>query len=163
MSSTSSSNPQWINDVFINFRVEDTRQRFISHLYAALKNAGVNTYIDRQLPKGTELGPELSRAIEGSHISIVVFSKRYTESSWCLNELKQVMECHRTHGQLVVPVFYDIDPSAVRHQNGDFGKVLRATVKKTYFDPRDDSGDERMEHVLAKWRSALTQAGMKLN
>jgi hypothetical protein len=154
MSSTSSSNPQWINEVFINFRGEDTRQSFISHLYAALKNAGINTYIDRQLPKGTELGPELSRAIEGSHISIVVFSKRYTESSWCLNELKQVMECHRTHGQVVVPVFYDVDPSVVRQQKGDFGKVLRATVKKTY----SDSGDERMEHVLAKWRSALTQA-----
>jgi hypothetical protein len=130
MSSTSSSNPQWINEVFINFREEDIRQSFISHLYAALKNAGINTYYDRQLPKGTELGPELSRAIEGSHISIVVFSKRYTESSWCLNELKQVMECHRTHGQVVVPVFYDVDASVVRQQKGDFGKVLRATVKK---------------------------------
>jgi hypothetical protein len=64
------------------------------------------------------------------------------------------MECHRTHGQVVVPVFYDVDASVVRQQKGDFGKVLRATVKKTY----SDSGDERMEHVLAKWRSALTQA-----
>ncbi|CAK8560083.1 unnamed protein product [Lathyrus sativus] len=153
-SSSSSSNPKWIHDVFINFRGEDTRPGFISHLYAALKNSGVNAYIDRHLPKGTELGRELSRAIEGSHISIAVFSKRYAESSWCLNELKKIIECHRSHGQVVVPVFYDVDPSEVRHQNGDFGNYLRDTAKEKYID----SGEERMEYVLSKWRSALTEA-----
>ncbi|KAI5423017.1 hypothetical protein KIW84_046142 [Lathyrus oleraceus] len=153
-SSSSSSNPKWIHDVFINFRGEDIRLGFISHLYTALKNAGVNVYIDRHLPKGTELARELSQAIEGSHISIAVFSKRYAESSWCLNELKKIIECHRNHGQVVVPVFYDVDPSEVRHQNGDFGIYLRDTVKEKYID----SGEERMEYMLSKWRSALTQA-----
>jgi len=151
---SSSSNPQWTHDVFLNFRGEDTRSNFVSHLDAALTNAGIATYIDRQLHKGTELGPELSRAIEGSHISIVIFSKRYTESSWCLNELKTIMECHRTHAQIVVPVFYDVDPSVVRQQKGAFGEVLRDTAKRIYFE----SGDERMEYVLSTWRSALTQA-----
>ncbi|XP_058743464.1 disease resistance protein RUN1-like [Vicia villosa] len=150
---SSSSNRQWINDVFINFRGEDTRKSFVSHLHAALSNAGINTYIDNQLHKGQELGPELSRAIEWSHISIVVFSKRYTESYWCLNELKKVMECHRNHGQLVLPIFYDVDPSVVRRQSGDFGEALLSTAEKSY-----SSGEERMEYVLSKWRSALTQA-----
>jgi len=77
-SSSSSSNPQWIHDVFLSFRGEDTRTSLVSHMDAALTNAGINTYIDQQLHKGTELGPELLQAIEGSHISILVFSKRYT-------------------------------------------------------------------------------------
>ncbi|GAU37318.1 hypothetical protein TSUD_354750 [Trifolium subterraneum] len=152
--SSSSNPPQWIHDVFLNFRGEDTRTNFVSHLDAALTNAGINTYIDQQLHKGTELEPELSQAIEGSHISIVVLSKRYTESSWCLNELKKIMECHKTHGQVVVPIFYDVDPSVVRQQKGAFGQVLRAVAKKLYLD----SGEERMESVLSRWTSALTRA-----
>lgn len=151
---SSSSNPQLMHDVFLNFRGEDTRTNFVSHLDAALSNAGINTYIDRQLPKGAELRSELSSAIRMSHISIVVFSKRYTESSWCLYELKEIMLCHRTEGQLVVPIFFDIDPSVVRHQQGDFGDSLRATAKKIYFD----FAEERMEYVLASWRNVLTQA-----
>jgi hypothetical protein len=155
MSSSSTSNPQWIYDVFINFRGTDTRQSFVSHLDAALTNAGINTFIDRQLHKGTELTPELLGAIEKSHISILVFSKNYTQSSWCLNELQKVMECHRTHGQVVVPVFYDVDPSVVRHQKGDFGQVLIDTAKRVYFQL---GGEEKMENVVSNWKIALTQA-----
>jgi len=131
MPRSSSFKPQLIHDVFLNFRGEDTRATFVSHLEAALTNAGISTYIDNQLQRGTDLGQELWRAIDGSHISIVVFSKRYTESSWCLNEPKKIMKCHRTQGQVVVPVFYDIEPSVVRYQKGHFGEVLSATAKKS--------------------------------
>ncbi|CAL5195435.1 unnamed protein product [Lathyrus oleraceus] len=136
---------EYIHDVFINFRGKDTRHSFVSHLNAGLTNAGIKTYIDNQLHKGTELGPELSRAIECSRISILVFSKNYAESCWCLNELQKVIECHLTRNQLVVPVFYDVEPSVVRHQKGAFGQVLRATAK--LHSPK-----------LLIWRSALTQA-----
>jgi len=54
------------------------------------------------------------------------------------------MQCHRAHGQLVVPVFYDVDPSVVRHQKGAFGKALKSTAKDRYLE--------------RSWRSALTQA-----
>ncbi|CAK8560220.1 unnamed protein product [Lathyrus sativus] len=152
---TSISNHRRIHDVFLNFRGKDTRRKIVSHLYAALKNAGINTYIDNQLFKGTELGYQLLRGIENSRIAIIVFSKNYTQSSWCLNELQKVMECHRTSGQLVLPVFYNVDPSVVRHQKGDFGKVLRATAKKVYFR---SEGKEKMENMLSNWSTALTQA-----
>lgn len=79
---------------------------------------------------------------------------RYTESCWCLNELKKIMECYRTHGHVVVPVFYDVDPSVVRYQKGDFGKALLSTANKIYFH----SGEERLEYVLSRWTSALTEA-----
>lgn len=156
-SSSSSSSPwynhrRWKHDVFINFRGEDTRKTFISHLYAALTNAGINTYIDGQLHKGTELGPQLVQAIQSCRIAILVFSKNYTQSSWCLNELLRVMECHRTHAQVVVPVFYDVDPSVVRHQKGYFGDILRATAERVYLERQDDG------EKVSKWRSALTRA-----
>ncbi|GAU26181.1 hypothetical protein TSUD_354030 [Trifolium subterraneum] len=143
-SSSSSSNHPWIYDVFINFRGKDTRTKFVSHLYAALSNAGINTFIDDEnLEKGEELEATLKRAIEGSQIAIVVISKYYAESSWCLNELVHIMECHKTYGQIVIPVFYYVDPSIVRDQRASFGDAMIFTARKR-------------ELLLSKWRGALT-------
>ncbi|XP_020238467.1 TMV resistance protein N isoform X1 [Cajanus cajan] len=149
-SSSSKSRPQWIYDVFINFRGGGTRN-FVSHLYYALLNAGVNTFFDEEnLLKGMQL-EELMRAIEGSQIAIVVFSETYTESTWCLTELEKIIECHETCGQLVVPIFYDVDPSVVRHPIGHFENALKAAAEKKHLP-------ELLEYGLRRWRTALTKA-----
>ncbi|TKY63438.1 TMV resistance protein N [Spatholobus suberectus] len=115
-----------IHEVFLSFRGEDTRFSFTSHLYAALQNAGIIVFKDDQsLRWGHHVSPSLLQAIEYSKISVVVFSTNYAESRWCLAELNKIMECHRTIGQVVVPVFYDVDPSEVRHQTGHFGKAFQ--------------------------------------
>jgi len=80
-------------------------------------------------------------------MSIIVFSENYAASSWCLNELTKIMECRKVYGQVVVPVFYDVDPSMVRHQRGRFGKNLEACTSKF-----------GKEYVLSNWRRALTEA-----
>ncbi|CAK8560217.1 unnamed protein product [Lathyrus sativus] len=151
--SSSSGHPR-IYDVFINFRGEDTRKSFVSYLHAALSNAGINTFLDdKNLQKGKKLGPELKRAIEGSQISIVVLSVKYANSSWCLNELLHIMKCHKINGQLVLPVFYEIDPSVVRWQTGDFGDALKFSAKRVEsFSLTKKKGD-----LLEKWRTALTE------
>ncbi|BAT97020.1 hypothetical protein LR48_Vigan11g145600 [Vigna angularis] len=149
--SFSKAKHQRIHDVFINFRGEDTRRKFVSHLHYALSNAGVNTFFDEEnLVKGMQL-QELMRAVEGSQIAIVVFSQTYTESTWCLDELEQIIKCNQTQGQSVLPVFYEIDPSDVRHQKGDFGKSLEEAARRTY------SG-EQLERALSRWSRALNKA-----
>jgi len=149
--SFSKSKHQRIHDVFINFRGEDTRRKFVSHLHYALSNAGVNTFFDEEnLVKGMQL-QELMRAVEGSQIAIVVFSQTYTESTWCLDELEQIIKCNQTQGQSVLPVFYEIDPSDVRHHKGDFGKSLEEAARRTY------SG-EQLERALSRWKRALNKA-----
>ncbi|KAK7286763.1 hypothetical protein RJT34_21989 [Clitoria ternatea] len=150
-SPSSSSKFHWLYDVFINFRGKDVRSKFISHLYSALSNAEVNAFIDDRLDKGKLLDPELSRAIEGSRIAIIVFTKNYTESAWCLAELVKIMECQKTKSLLVLPIFYDVDPSVVRHQRGDFGKTLKTLAEKRY------SG-RKLESFLSGWKTALAQA-----
>lgn len=140
-----SSDHPWIYDVFISFRGGDTRDALVSHLYAALANAGINTFLDnKNLRKGEELGSALKRAIEGSQISIVVISLNYTKSNWCLNELVHIMECRKTYGQFVIPVFYRVGPSVVRNQMGEFGKSLRITAREK-------------EHLFYQWMGALTE------
>jgi hypothetical protein len=90
---------------------------------------------------------EILNAIELSRISIIVFSKGYTQSSWCLTELVKIMECH-IDGQVVIPLFYDVDPSVVRHQNGDFGKALIANANQQYLQ----------KDLLSNWKNALIKA-----
>ena len=101
-------------DVFLSFRGEDTRLGFIGHLYNALSQQGINTFIDDNLQRREEIFAGLIKIIESSRISIIVFSENYASSTWCLDELAKIVECKK-NDQLVEPVFYNIDPSEVRN------------------------------------------------
>ncbi|XP_059450982.1 disease resistance protein RPV1-like [Corylus avellana] len=114
----------WTYDVFLSFRGKDTRNNFTAHLYAALRRNGINTFMDDQLRSGEEISPALLKAIEESQISIIVFSKNYASSKWCLNELMKILECKRTKGQQVLPLFYNLDPSEVRNQTTSVGEAF---------------------------------------
>ena len=81
------SNPRSY-DVFLSFRGEDTRKNFTDHLYATLVAYGIHTFRDdEELEKGGDIASDLSRAIEESRVFIIIFSKNYANSKWCLNEL----------------------------------------------------------------------------
>ncbi|CAJ2640048.1 unnamed protein product [Trifolium pratense] len=115
-------------DVFLSFRGEDTRRNFTSHLYDALSQKKVETYIDNnELEKGDEISPTLIKAIEESHVSIVI-SQNYALSKWCLNELKKILECKKYKEQIVIPVFYYIDPSHMRKQTGSYNEIRRTIM-----------------------------------
>ncbi|XP_058779817.1 disease resistance protein RPV1-like isoform X2 [Vicia villosa] len=106
-------------DVFISFRGPDTRNNFVDHLYDHLTRKGIFAFKDdKRLEKGESLSPQLLQAIKNSRISIVVFSERYAESTWCLEEMATIAECRIEFNQKVFPVFYDVDPSHVRKQIG---------------------------------------------
>ncbi|RVW64063.1 Toll/interleukin-1 receptor-like protein [Vitis vinifera] len=90
-SGTSSFPGRW--DVFLSFRGEDTRLNFTDHLYSALTSRGIHTFRDDEgLERGGEIQPSLLKAIEESKVSIVVFSKNYAHSQWCLDELDKIMD-----------------------------------------------------------------------
>ncbi|XP_020409507.1 TMV resistance protein N isoform X3 [Prunus persica] len=148
-SSSSSSVPfsaplQEKYDVFLSFRGEDTRDTFTSHLHKDLLRKNIDTYIDRRLERGDEIAPALLKAIERSKIALVIFSKDYASSTWCLKELVHILGCKKSHGQIVIPIFYRIDPSHVRKQRGTCALEDR---------PLKRSRDE-----VANWRAALEEA-----
>ncbi|KAG7941008.1 hypothetical protein I3843_16G016000, partial [Carya illinoinensis] len=130
-------------DVFLSFRSEDVRQNFISHLYQALDGNAINTYKDIvDLTKGDEISDALVKAIETSKILIIVLSKNFAGSKWCLDELLKILDCkdNKTTKQIVLPIFYQVDPMDVWHQNGSFGKS---------FDRLKDNAK------MLKWKEAL--------
>ena len=137
-----------MHDVFLSFRGEDTRKNFIDHLYAALIQAGIHTFMDSdQLQCGKEIPLELLKAIRGSKISIIVFSKNYASSTWCLDELVDILQCKKTRGQLVLPIFYDVDPSDVRKQTGSFAEAFARHAERFVAEI------EKLEI----WKAALTE------
>ncbi|GKB04332.1 Toll/interleukin-1 receptor domain-containing protein, partial [Tanacetum coccineum] len=88
-------------DVFLSFRGEDTRHSFVSHLYKALEQNGIQTYKDdEKIEKGETIDTHLIKSIEESRFFIIVFSKDYAGSSWCLDELVKIMECRKASEQL---------------------------------------------------------------
>ncbi|KAJ6854579.1 hypothetical protein NC651_039500 [Populus alba x Populus x berolinensis] len=147
MASSSSTNC-WKHDVFLNFRGQDTRNTFTSHLHQALCNKGVHVYIDDELERGKAIAPALLQAIEQSRISIAVFSETYACSSYCLDELVKMLECKESKGQVVLPVFYNVDPSDVEAQNDSFGEpvLCAASMAAASVDK------------LLEWKEALTKA-----
>lgn len=137
-------------EVFLSFRGVDTLASFISHLYASLVNHGINVFRDDDsLKRGNHISASLLQAIEQSQMSVVVFSKNYANSRWCLNELVKIMECRRTIGQIVLPVFYDVDASEVRHQTGEFGKAFQSLLSRI---------SKKNNAASKKWRNALREA-----
>ncbi|KAM3327907.1 hypothetical protein P3S68_033369 [Capsicum galapagoense] len=123
----------------------------MGHLYEGLKNRGIFTFLDDNRMEDS-IPEERLKAIEVSQFALVVFSKNFATSRWCLNELVKIMECkEEENGQTVIPIFYDVDPSHVRYQSGDFKKSFDEYVLKH----KDDV--EGMQKVQ-RWRTALTAA-----
>ncbi|RDY06491.1 TMV resistance protein N, partial [Mucuna pruriens] len=141
----------YLYDVFVSFRGEDTRNNFTAFLFYALQKNGIDAFKDdADLKKGESIAPELLQAIQASRIFIVVFSKDYASSTWCLRELLQICNCIAASPRHVLPIFYDVDPSEVRKQSGYFEKVFAEHEERF----REDK--EKMEEVQ-RWRHTLTQ------
>ena len=144
----SSSQPPKKYDVFISFRGEDIRFNFTSHLYDALRKNHIETFIDYRLEKGEEVWSSLVEAIEDSTLFLVIFSQNYASSTWCLNELSKILDCSKNQSQLVLPVFYRVDPSHVRKQSGSY---------QTAFETHQNNKSINKQQ-LQKWREDLTHA-----
>ncbi|XP_010434750.1 PREDICTED: disease resistance protein RPP5-like [Camelina sativa] len=117
-------------DVFSSFSGDDV---FSSHFKKELHHKSISTFMDHGIVRSRSIGTSLLSAIRESRISIVIFSKNYASSTWCLNELVEIHDqsCKTLLGRRsVIPIFYDVDPSEVRKQTGEFGEAFKLTCER---------------------------------
>lgn len=142
------NNRRFEYDVYLSFRGSDTRVRFTGNLFDALRRKRIKVFMDEGgIKSGDQIAVTLSKALEGSRILLVVLSENYGSISWCLLELEKILECKKTRNQLVLPIFYGVDPSEVRRQTGGFGRAMYK------LEERFGGDSERVQ----KWKSALSE------
>ncbi|XP_020533296.1 disease resistance protein RPV1 isoform X2 [Jatropha curcas] len=142
---SSSATSGYVYDVFLSYRGEDTRN-FVHYLVSSLEQLGIRTFRDEVVTRGEDILIATLKAIEESKIAIVVLSNDYASSRFCLDELAFIMERTKSVGLIVLPVFYDVDPSQVRKQTDSF---------KEAFSRHEKFFKEDMKRVQ-RWRSALS-------
>ncbi|CAH8311073.1 unnamed protein product [Eruca vesicaria subsp. sativa] len=142
--------------VFINFRGDELRNTFVGFLVKAMRLEKINVFTDEVEVRGTTLNSLFSR-IEASKVAVAIFSDRYTESSWCLDELVKMNDQMQQGKLVVVPVFYKLDPSACANLDGTFGDKFR----KLEWEYRSETDR------IKKWKEALSSVskimGLKLD
>ncbi|KAG7551102.1 Toll/interleukin-1 receptor homology (TIR) domain superfamily [Arabidopsis thaliana x Arabidopsis arenosa] len=139
-SSLSLQSCHWRHHVFPSFSGKDVRRTFLSHLLKEFRRKGIRTFIDNDIKRSQMISSELVQAIRESRIAVVVLSRTYASSSWCLNELVEIKKVC----QKIMPVFYEVDPSDVRKLMGEFGKAFEEACER-----------QPDEEVKQKWREAL--------
>lgn len=148
-SSTSSSSSRFKYEVFLSSRGPNIRNRFADYLYVRLVDAGITVFGDHEdLHAEEEIKPELKEAIKQSRILIAILSKDYASSKSCLYKMVQMWECRKSNGQTIIPIFYDIIPSDVKGQAGDFER---------YFNQHEIDGVD--SNTIETWKEVLRQVG----
>ncbi|XP_057834368.2 TMV resistance protein N-like [Cryptomeria japonica] len=98
-----------------------------------------------ELEYGDFLPTAIEAAIRGANLHIAIFSERYAESPWCLEELSLMVKS----GVKIVPIFYYVEPSDLRYVAQGKGKYVAAFnkhEKKCRYKPEK----------LQEWKRALS-------
>ncbi|XP_042965191.1 TMV resistance protein N-like isoform X2 [Carya illinoinensis] len=141
---SSSSKHRWEYQVFLSFGGE-TRDIFTSRLRNELCKKFISTFKDDyRLDIGGPIKKDLLDAIEKSRMAVIIISKEYASSTRCLEELAKIVECMKDTEMKVLPVFYHVDPSDARKQEGSFRDAFAEHEKKI----------ENKDKVQT-WRNAL--------
>lgn len=155
------------------------RKKFVSHLFSAFKLASIQVFSDNAREDiGEEIKSKLFKAIGHARIALVVFSRNYADSRWCMNELVEILECRKrfgNRGHLVVPIFHEVKTADISDltsgsefaqgfqrlcgderdeaQKQRWTNALRETKQLTGFDLRNDAGEDegRLVEIIVEY------------
>ncbi|KAF7848913.1 hypothetical protein BT93_L1449 [Corymbia citriodora subsp. variegata] len=132
--------------VFLSYnRGPGIPDEFIDFLMVHLTRSGISVFGDgKKVPDGEEL----VEVIERSNVAIPIISKGYASSESCLVQLGLMLGCRRTNGQIIIPIFYEVDPLDVR--------LLRGSLQLSLKEHEAKGTDGR---TIQAWGRALHEVG----
>eukprot|EP00253_Pinus_taeda_P014484 PITA_14484 len=151
------NNNNYVFDVFINHRGPDVKRTLATDLHNRLCKHDLRVFLDQQeLQEGEKITPQIESAIRTASVHIAIFSPRYADSRWCLDELLLMVETMSKSSSTIIPVFYGVNPAELRWTRSKNGVYARALCvleeKKTSHNlPRYDN------NTIEKWRKALSE------
>lgn len=114
-------------DVFLNHQGLNLKKIFISHLGKELCWVHQNPFLDaKSLVKGQHAFNSINEALLGVFVHIAIFSPRYVESKYCLNELCDMLASHKP----LILVFYNVELE-------NFCRIERGSIAKAFLDHRE--------------------------
>jgi len=151
-SSAKDSKKKSCYDVYLSFCAKDSPD-FILKLHTALRTyvKGSLVFFDNKKLESEDQEITASESslsiIEECKIAVVIFSRNYTNSRSCLQELEKITECcQTTAGLIVVPVLYPVYPSL---QGGTFGAAFHEFVDRVLIKEISQQEDRIMAWVAA--------------
>lgn len=138
-------------DIFINHRGPDTKLNFVTHLQEALTEKQYTAFVDKSVEEGRDAFEEIKSAIQHTLVHLAIFSPRYAESEYCLDELVAMLDCSEKNPSAVtfLPIFYDVKPQDLRRPDSAGNPFREAFLKNKsrYTDAR-----------ILGWKKALHDA-----
>ncbi|EOA25187.1 hypothetical protein CARUB_v10018498mg, partial [Capsella rubella] len=139
--------------VFFNFRGDQLRKNFVSHLRDAFQRSKIKSFIDEDEKRGEDVNKLFVR-IEESSIALAILSTRYSESAWCLDELVKMMELKGKNKLIVIPIFYKVEPE-------DVGNPTHGTeFGKNFWTLAETSSGKQIKEWKEALKSISTKAGV---
>ncbi|MCH89705.1 NBS-containing resistance-like protein [Trifolium medium] len=140
-------------DVYLSFCDEDACS-FVVDTYASLTSPPRIAVFSGNLMLVSDDDQILLRPSESTlnvigecKIAIIVLSKNYTNSSWCLRELEKITECCRTsNGLIVLPFLY---PPNIRLRVDMFGEAFLEFLDRISTEETSEKADKFMSWVAA--------------
>eukprot|EP00253_Pinus_taeda_P025787 PITA_25787 len=160
-SSSNSSGNKAPYQVFINHRGPDTKLSIAAHLHNRLHDLGLQVFLDKEeMEKGDFFTSQIAAAIRDASVHITIFSPRYAESEWCLNELLLMLESMQSSRSTIIPIFCGVSPADLRWTLGKDGVYAKALAELEQKKTTDSQTHQRKPHydpdIIEKWRNALS-------
>ncbi|CAN7124364.1 unnamed protein product [Brassica rapa subsp. narinosa] len=130
---------------------DELRENFVNQLVRALRKGEINIFIDVHELKGRTVAAAyrtIRSRFQNLKIALAIFSKRYCEFEWCLDELAMMYKQMNEGKLVVISIFYNetandvkraCNPGRVAEVNGEekeFTTLFKKMKEKHANDPQ---------------------------
>eukprot|EP00050_Salpingoeca_kvevrii_P017754 m.67957 g.67957 ORF g.67957 m.67957 type:complete len:1099 (-) comp7705_c0_seq1:155-3451(-) len=147
-----------LRNVFISYGHETQITSFVTGLERDLKANNITSWLDFFIPGGASWQCEIEKAIRRTYVLVLILSKKWISSMWCLAEYNMSRELHKP----VICIIPPIDPANVVTVE-DLPENMQQLRQNQWFDFRDcDNYEETLRQLCEQVPNVVQTANRSL-